>query len=136
MFIKGRQAICSAFIGVPRSGIRLFIRTWVTRFAFFLFEIDNTASVEDSFLWVIVGDIPSMYLDIYGPATTKEVLRRYIELAEDWVFNVKNGLPTDECFPFNVTPTTELAELLEKKISFMGSTFIKNMQDVHLHITS
>jgi len=104
-------------------------------FCVFLFEIENTASAEDNFLWVIVGDIPSMYLDIYGPTSTKGVLQRCIDLAEGWIFEVKNGSAVDECFPFNAEPTIELAELLEKKISFMKTTLIENIPDVPLHIT-
>jgi len=104
-------------------------------FCIFLFEIDNTASADDSFLWVIVGDIPSMYLDIHGPKSTNAVVRRYIDLAEDWIATVKNGLPVDNCFPFNAEPDLELAELLEKKILFMKATLIENIPDVPLHIT-
>ena len=104
-------------------------------FCIFLFEIDNTASADDCFLWVIVGDIPSMYLDIHGPTSSNAVVQRYVDLAEDWIFAVKNGLPVDGCFPFNAEPTIELAGLLEKKISFMKTTLIENIQDVPLHVT-
>ena len=47
-------------------------------FCIFLFEIVNSQSNEDNFLWVMVGDIPPMYLDVYGPQTTKEVVEDYI----------------------------------------------------------
>jgi hypothetical protein len=101
-------------------------------FCIFLFEIENSASREDNFLWVIVGDIPSMYLDTFGPKTTKEVVEEFVGLAEDWIDSIKAGVGVDECYPFNTEPTLELAELLEKKVSFMKSTLMDNMEDIKL----
>src|ERR1700761_3304853 len=54
-------------------------------FCIFLFEIDNAASIEDNFLWIIVGDIPPMYLDTFGVKTTGEVIETYVDLAEEWI---------------------------------------------------
>ena len=103
-------------------------------FCIFLFEIENTASSEDNFLWVIIGDFPLMYLDVYGPKTTIEVLEDYIRLAEDWIYNIKSGKPTNECYPFSAEPTTELAELLEKKVSFMKTTLLDNIENISLQL--
>jgi hypothetical protein len=104
-------------------------------FCIFLFEIENTQSTMDNFLWVIVGDIPSMYLDTYGPKSTTEVLEDYIRLAEDWINHIKGGKSIDECYPFCAEPTIELAELLEAKVSFMKSTLMSNMENVSLKIS-
>ncbi len=101
-------------------------------FCIFLFEIENTASSEDDFLWIIVGDIPSMYLDTFGIKTTKEVVENYVGLAEDWINNIKAGISVDDCYPFNAEPTLELAELLEKKVTFMKSELIDNIDDITL----
>lgn len=104
-------------------------------FCIFLFEIVNSQSNEDDFLWVIVGDIPPMYLDVYGPQTTKEVVEDYIGLSEDWISHVKGGKLVNECYPFNVEPTIEIAELLEKRVSFMKNTLLDNMEDVAYHLS-
>lgn len=103
-------------------------------FCIFLFEIENLASTEiqDGFLWVIVGDIPTMYLDTFSQKTTKKVIKTYINLAEDWISSVRAGTDLSECYPFNVNPTSELAELLGKKISFMKNTLLDNLEDIHL----
>jgi len=100
----------------------------------FVFKIDNIASDDDDFLWVIVGDIPSMYLDIHGPRTTKQVLEDYIRLAEDWVGHVKLGKSIKNCYPFTTEPTLEMAGLLEKRTFFMKNTLIDNIDDVPLLI--
>jgi hypothetical protein len=100
----------------------------------FLFEIDNGASKDDNYLWVIVGDIPSMYLDIHGPKTTKQVLEDYIRLAEDWIEQVKMGKSIKNCYPFKAEPTLEMATLLEKRTSFMKNTLIENIEDIPLSL--
>jgi hypothetical protein len=102
-------------------------------FCIFLLEIINTQSSKDNFLWVIVGDIPSMYLDVYGPKTTKQVVEDYIRLAGDWISHVKSGKSVDDCYPFKAEPTIELAELLEKRVSFMKNTLLDNMEDIIIH---
>lgn len=101
-------------------------------FCIFLFEIENIASKEDNFLWVIVGDIPSMYLDTFGPKTIKKVVETYVGLAEDWINGIKSGDGVEECYPFNAEPSLELAELLENKISFMKNTLIDNIEEIEL----
>jgi hypothetical protein len=101
-------------------------------FCIFLFEIENAGSDDDNFLWVIVGDIPAMYLDVFGPKTTKDVVNIYIELAEDWINSIKAGKGANGCYPFDAEPTLELAELLEKKISFMKTTVVNNIQNIKL----
>jgi hypothetical protein len=98
----------------------------------FLFEIENFASSEDNFLWIMVGDIPAMYLDVYGSKTTIEVLRRYNALAKDWISNVERGLSVDDCYPFNVEPTMEMADMLKKRVDFIEKTIIPNIDEVDL----
>ena len=103
-------------------------------FCIFLFEIENLASTEtqDNLLWVIVGDIPPMYLDTFSQKTTNKVIKTYINLAEDWISCVRAGTGVNGCYPFNVNPTLELAELLEKKILFMKNTLLNNIEEIYL----
>jgi hypothetical protein len=96
----------------------------------FLFRIENIASRENDHLWIIVGDIPPMYLDVFGPKTTKQVLEDYIRLAEDWIEHVKLGNSVDNCYPFIAKPTLEMATMLEKRTSFMKNTLINEVDDI------
>jgi len=100
----------------------------------FLFEIDNTASRDDNYLWVIVGDLPPMYLDTHGPRTTKHVLEDYVKLAEDWITHVKQGKSVQNCYPFKAKPTLEMATLLERRASFIKDTLIDNTEDVKISV--
>lgn len=99
-------------------------------FCIFLFEIVNTQSSDDDFLWVIAGDIPPMYLDVFGARTTKEVVKNYVDLAEDWINNIKEAKSVERCYPFNVEPNSKFATLLEKKFSFIKSTLLDNIEDI------
>ncbi len=103
-------------------------------FCIFLCEIENIASSENNFLWVVAGDIPTMYLDVFGAKTTREVVEMYVGLAEDWINGIKTGEGVGNCYPFNAEPTLELADLLEKKISFMKTTLVNNIDDIKLLI--
>jgi hypothetical protein len=98
----------------------------------FLFQIENSASSDDNCLWVIVGDLPSVYLDIHGPKTTVEVLEDYTNLADDWTEHIKNGKSIDDCYPFGAEQTVELAMMLEKRSSFIKNTIIHNIDEVAL----
>ncbi len=99
-------------------------------FCIFLLDIDNSASTKDNLLWVVVGDIPPMYLDTFGPRTTVEVVEDYVRLAEDWIGQVKIDGSLDKCYPFKANPTVQMAELLEGKISFMKNTLVANIDNI------
>ena len=84
----------------------------------FLFEIQPINDTVDNFIWVIVGDLPSAYLD-KSITTGHDALKVYCELMQEWVDNVKNGKSLNECYPVPVDPTFENADLLSKRISFI-----------------
>jgi len=96
----------------------------------FVFEIENTASAEDNYLWVIAGDLPSMYLDVHGAKTTRQVLEDYTNLAKDWVAHVRNGKSLQNCYPFDAEPTVETALLLEKRAVFIKDAVIDHIADI------
>lgn len=84
----------------------------------FLFEIEPIDDQVDDFIWIIVGDLPSMYLD-KEITNGREVLERYCELMQEWADNVKRGESLEECYPVPVDPTIENAELLSSRIAFV-----------------
>lgn len=96
----------------------------------FLFEIENLSSPDDRFLWTIVGDIPPMFLDIYGARTTIQALEDYVTLAADWINAVRQGKSVADCYPFNIDSTIEMANLLDLKISFIQNQVIPNVDNI------
>ncbi len=84
----------------------------------FLFEIKPSSKEVDNFVWVIVGDIPSVYLD-QSIQSGREALKAYCSLMEEWCENIINGESISECFPVEAEPNHENANLLLKRISFI-----------------
>ncbi|WP_442589902.1 hypothetical protein ACSBL2_01445 [Pedobacter sp. AW31-3R] len=97
----------------------------------FLYEIDPAKNA-DNFVWLIVGDLPSMYLDVYGPKTTIHVLEDYVSLSKDWISNVESGLSVDECYPFDADPTMEMADLLKRRVAIIENSIIPNVDEIKL----
>jgi hypothetical protein len=100
----------------------------------FLYHIDNIQKEDeaDNILWVIVGDLPSMYLDTFNVKSLKEVLETYAELAEDWADNILKNKSVKNCFPFDEKPNLELANQLKSRVNFITNTLIKNIYEIQL----
>ena len=84
----------------------------------FLFEIEPINENVDNFIWVIVGDLPTLYLD-KSVTSGIEAVGIYCELMDNWVENVKKGKSLEECFPVPNEPTIENAELLKMRIDLI-----------------
>ena len=91
----------------------------------FFFEIEAVkGSGADDKLWVIVGDLPSAYLDTIEYKTAHEALDFYCFLMEEWVEHIKAGKSLEECYPVNVEPTLEHANMLATRIQLIKSDFL------------
>lgn len=100
----------------------------------FLYEINTSSSNGDRFFWIIVGDLPSMYLDVYGPKTTIQVLEDYVSLSKDWISNVEEGLSVEDCYPFDASPTEQMAELLKRRVNIIENSIIPNIDEISLPV--
>jgi len=90
----------------------------------FLFNIEPANLNVDDYIWIIVGDLPTVYLD-KSIQTGLEALQVYCDLMDDWADNIKNGKSIDDSFPIPVEPTIENANLLKSRIDFLRQNFIK-----------
>lgn len=84
----------------------------------FLFKIEPINETVDRHVWIILGDIPTVYLDA-SVKTGKEVLETYCELMSEWADNVLQGRSLEESYPVEAEPTEENAELLKKRVAFI-----------------
>lgn len=98
----------------------------------FLFEIVNTQSDDDNFVWVIVGDVPPMYLDTHGPRSVKEVLEYYVDLALDWSDRVLADKSVEDCYPFEIEVSHELAQMLMSRATFIENDLLQNVDDLSI----
>lgn len=89
----------------------------------FLFEIEPINENVDDFIWVIVGDLPTVYLD-KTVTSGMEAVEIYCELMEDWIENVKKGKSLEECFPIPNEPTIENANLLKSRVDLIKEIFL------------
>ena len=103
-------------------------------FCVFIIDIVNNQSKDkaDNKLWVIVGDLPSMYLDSHNVKSLKDSLEVYVELAEEWVENVIAKKSVKECFPFHKKPSMKLAKFLNNRIGFISTEILENLDDIVL----
>ena len=93
--------------------------------AIFLYHFDSLVNETDDWLWVIVGDLPSVYLVTDGASCPMEALERYCELMEDWANKIMSNNSIDDCYPVKAAPTKENAELLLNRTRFIRKKFLE-----------
>lgn len=96
---------------------------WFTRgiggiFGIFLFHILPASPDVDEWLWIMNGDLPSIYLSFGDAPSVEEAFREYVAGIRRWVAHVRSGA---EAVPYDVPPiavaeTAERADDLEKRI--------------------
>lgn len=89
----------------------------------FLFELAPSEKV-DPILWVIVGDLPSVYLVIDEAPDGLAALECYCTLMEAWARAVLAGEPLDEYFPVRAAPTEEHARMLLSRVGLIRDEII------------
>lgn len=77
----------------------------------------------DSWLWVIVGDLPSAYLVTDDLKSPRDALEGYCELMMDWVNAVKTQADLTHQFPVEAPPTLGNAAALKKRIGMLREAF-------------
>lgn len=100
----------------------------------FLFRIENSQSIDDNLIWVIVGDFPPMYLDTYNISTTIEVVEVYVELTRDWISKAENDESLEDCYPLDAQTDKISIDLLKKKIEFLENKIIPNIEEISFEI--
>lgn len=92
---------------------------WENILLVFFFEIVPNSTDADDKVWVIVGDLPPAYIDVESATNETEAIQVYIEIMDDWVQCVKKGESVENCYPINVPPTDEHAEMLDTRLNFI-----------------
>lgn len=98
--------------------------------ALFLFEIENLASPDDSYLWVVVGDLPSAYFVLDDACNPEDALCVYLGLMDEWATTVLSDLPTEDCFPVKLPsdfPKKEAAEMLTIRLDFLKNKILPDV---------
>jgi hypothetical protein len=89
-------------------------------FAVFLINIRPTRPDVCPWIWIVVGDIPSVYLPIEDAKTPAEVFKTYLWGMRQWVEYARSEQKDpagDDVPPVSVPATPEWAEKLEKRLN-------------------
>jgi hypothetical protein len=92
--------------------------------AAFLVQLTEAIRGKDEFLWVIVGDLPSIYMVTDNAPTASDALSIYCDIANKWADAVLQRKDTTKTFPIKAEPTLENANLLKKRICFLREQII------------
>lgn len=105
------------------------------KIALFLIEIKPRDRDVDDVMWVVVGDVPPLYLDCPDVPTDVEALEAYSLLFLEWAKSVKEGLPLDDLPPVTdrtgateLEPTKELADMIESRMHFLRRHFLEALE--------
>ena len=88
-------------------------------FSVLVFEIVGLKADVDRWLWVVVGDIPPLYIVLDDCRSPSDVLDKYMELMKQWIELARQGRTSDDLPPTGAEPTPEWAALLEKRLQFI-----------------
>ena len=88
-------------------------------FGVFLAEAEPAAPDVDREVWVVVGDLPPLYLVTDDIATPAEALAAYIGHRRAWVSAVRSNLSVADLAPVDVEPTKEWAAALATRLRLL-----------------
>ena len=115
---KWVSAIEQEYLGAAFNGIIYIL----------LFKIRPAQAGVDSWIWVIVGDIPPAYITCDECKTPAEALDGYIGAMIQWVEAALEGRSVADLIPVNVPPTREYAEMLKSRLQFLDQKIMPMLE--------
>jgi hypothetical protein len=98
-------------------------RGLVDKLAVFLFRIIPLRGA-DEYVWIVVGDIPTAYIDIESAVNGACAIQAYTDIMEDWILIVKEGGNMNEVYPIEVPANITYANMLESRINFIRENIL------------
>ena len=96
--------------------------------ALFLHRVTIRGFQRPEWIWVIVGDIPSVYLELEGFPTPRAALGRYIEGVEEWLAASPEARKSGEIIPIDVPPAPEWLEGLAGRIKTLRTLVLPHLK--------
>ncbi len=100
-------------------------------FAIFFLHIRPSRPEVDSWIWIMLGDVPPAYLPFTDCTSPSEAFRLYLTGMSNWVEMAREGrtgTPDEGVPPVNVPATPEWAERLNQKLYGLTLT-VKHLFD-------
>lgn len=98
--------------------------SWGYILCVFLFKIESENTEVDDYVWIVVGDIPSAYIDIESAEDSDDVLQCYVDIMSDWVECIETNKSVEDCYPIEVPPTLEYASMLKSRLKIISEELI------------
>ena len=97
--------------------------------ALFLFRVTIRKSPSPEWIWVIVGDTPSAYMEFDAAQTPHAALLRYIEGVEEWLGATDEERTSGDLIPITVPPGDEFIEMLRGRMGKLRSLVLPEFRD-------
>lgn len=107
--------ITEAYMGIGIGGV---LGVWLLKFS------EGLGEDGDEHLWVITGDLPSVYLVTDQAPCPLDALEVYCELVTDWAEAVKKNLNLDDVFPVQAPADCEHADMVIDRVKFIRERII------------
>lgn len=98
-------------------------------FGVFLFEITPNANGVDDFVWVVVGDLPPLYIAIDEAPNPACALDIYLNAMFDWCETAINEGDLSKCPPVDVEPSPEIVSALMGRIEFLREEILVHYKE-------
>ena len=95
-------------------------------FAVFLFHIKPELPCADDYVWVIVGDIPPLYITIDDAPNPACALNGYIGAMEEWATAAIKENSVENLVLVSVAATIENGIALKKRLAFLEREILVN----------
>jgi hypothetical protein len=97
--------------------------------AVFLFRIIPVEKQVDEYLWVVVGDLPPLYITTDDAPNAACALDGYVGAMEEWVNAARRGESVQGLAPVSAKPTREMAEQLKSRLEFIDKEILSCYKD-------
>ena len=97
--------------------------------ALFLFRVTIRGSEDPEWIWVIVGDIPSAYMEVEPSYSPRAALLRYIEGVEEWLAAPEEERASGDLIPIEVPPGAESIDMLRRRTGTLRSFVLPKLRD-------
>ncbi len=96
--------------------------------AIFLFRIIPKADDVDEYIWVIIGDIPTLYITVDAAPNPACALDAYIGAMTEWADAAISGTDVNGLPPVNAEPTPANGASLKRRLAFLDKEILATYQ--------
>jgi len=111
--------IVESYVGIFYAGI----------VGVFLFRIKPSENEIDEWIWIIVGDLPPIYITADESPNAACALDSYIGAMGEWVKAAENGESVAELVPVNVPATEENAKNLKIRLTTLDENILSQYHE-------